>query len=102
MPGDREDRGPRPLAWSLDRVARSIRRVDVGGFAAIEAVWPEVAAATASGARPVRLERGTLVVGVATGAHAARARRDAQAMLAALVPLLERAPTAIRVVVRPG
>lgn len=96
----REDAGPRPLSWSLDRVARSIRRVDVAGFGPIEEAWSSVRAAEASGAIPVRLERGVLVVAVASGAHAVRARRDAAEMLAQLSALVAEPPASVRVVVR--
>jgi hypothetical protein len=99
MPAD--DDGPRPLAWSLNRLARAVKRVDLTGFAEVEASWEHVLAASASGARPVRLSGGELVVGVVSGAHAARARRDAAAMLEQLRTALEHAPTSIRVVVRP-
>jgi Dna[CI] antecedent, DciA len=93
--------GPKPLAWSLQRLARGVRRVDLAGFGAVEGAWPEIHAAAASGARPVRLANGELVVGVATGSHAARARRDANEMLEQLRGALDDAPTSIRVVVRP-
>jgi hypothetical protein len=96
-----DDEGPRPLAWSLNRLARAVKRVDLVGFAALEAAWANVSAAKASGARPVRLSGGELLVGVATGAHAARARRDAGEMLEQLRGALDAAPTSIRVVVRP-
>jgi hypothetical protein len=96
----REDPGPRPLAWSLRTLAARVTRVDLLGFAAVEAVWPQVTAAVASGAVPVRLTRDELVVGVVSGAHAARARRDAAAMLAELTALLERPPRTVRVAVR--
>lgn len=99
MPTDAD--GPKPLAWSLQRLARTVRRVDLTGFAAVEAAWPEVGAAVASGARPVRVANGELVVGVATGSHAARARRDADRMLEQLRDAVDDAPTSIRVVVRP-
>lgn len=99
-PEDVHEHGPRPLSWSLERVARTIRRVDVVGLGRVTEVWPQVTAARASGATPARVERGTLVVAVPTGAHAARARRDAEAMLEQLGAVLERAPATLRVVVR--
>jgi hypothetical protein len=96
-----DDEGPRPLSWSLNRLARAVTRVDLVGFAALEAAWPAVSAAHASAARPVRLVGGELLVGVASGAHAARARRDSGEMLEQLRGVLDAAPTSIRVVVRP-
>lgn len=77
-----------------------MRRVDLLGYAAIEAAWGSVEAAVASGATPVSLRDGELVVGVATGAHAARARLDAPLILAELAALVEDAPRSLRVVVR--
>ena len=74
--------------------------MDLSGFAAVEAAWPQVRAASASGAQPLRLAKGELVVGVVSGAHAARARRDASVMLEELASVLHEPPTAIRVVVR--
>jgi hypothetical protein len=94
------ERGPRPLADSLHRLAARVRRVDLLGFAGVEAVWPSVTAAEASQAVPVRLSNDELVVAVTSGAHAARARRDAGAMLAELAALLTDPPRAIRVTVR--
>lgn len=96
----RDPGGPKPLAWSLTRIAKGVRRVDLTGFAAVEAAWPQVRAAGASGARPVRLAKGELVVGVPSGAHAARARRDASVMLEELATVLPEPPSSIRVVVR--
>ncbi|HLK44376.1 MAG TPA: DciA family protein, partial [Acidimicrobiales bacterium] len=68
--------------------------------AAVEAVWSEVPSATASGATPARLCDGELVVSVPSGAHAARARRDAAAMLRELAAVVEGPPTRLRVTVR--
>ncbi|HEV3212776.1 MAG TPA: hypothetical protein VGZ03_05195 [Acidimicrobiales bacterium] len=99
---DEDDRGPRPLSDSLRRLAARVVRVDLVGFAGVEAVWGSVTAAVASGAVPLRLSDGALTVVVATGAHATRARRDAAAMLAQLGELLDRAPTTLQVTVRPG
>jgi hypothetical protein len=93
--------GPRPLEWSLRRLARSVKRVDLVGFGAVESAWDTVTASSASGARPLRLVGGELLVGVATGAHASRARRDAAAMLDQLAEAMSSPPTSIRVVVRP-
>ncbi len=98
MRGD--EGGPKPLAWSLTRIAKGVRRVDLTGFAAVEGAWPRVLSAAASGARPLRLAKGELLVGVSSGAHAARARRDASVMLEELATLLGEPPAAIRVVVR--
>lgn len=95
-----EDSGPRPLSWSFRRLASRVARVDVLGLAAIEAVWSKVPSATPSGATPARLADGELVVSVPTGAHAARARRDAAAMLAELAAVVEVSPTRLRVTVR--
>jgi DNA-binding IclR family transcriptional regulator len=97
-----EDQGPRPISWSLDQLARRVRRVDLKGFAAIEAVWPELDAPRRSGAVPVRLAGGELVVAVASGAHATRARRDAAALLAELAARVGDAPSRLRVTVRPA
>lgn len=96
----REESGPKPLAWSLTRIAKAVHRVDLAGFAAVEAAWDQVPAAAPSGARPLRLANGELLVGVASGAHAARARRDVPAMLEQLAGALAEPPVAIRVVVR--
>jgi len=98
----REPSGPRPLSWSLSQVAARVKRLDLVGFAAVEAAWPSVDAARASVASPLRLANGELVVAVPSGAHAARARRDAAAMLAELAVVLADAPTTIRVAVRPA
>jgi hypothetical protein len=96
------DDGPRPLAWSLRQLAARVRRVDLVGFAGVESAWPSVDAARASGATPVRLREGELTVAVESGAHAARARRDAAAILDALRDALQDAPTSLRVTVRRG
>lgn len=98
---EREPPGPRPLAWSLAQVAARVKRLDLVGFAAVEAAWDSVGAAVASGARPVRLANGELVVAVDTGAHTSRARRDAGAILAELAAVLSDPPTSLRVTVRP-
>lgn len=76
-------------------------RVDLVGFAAVEAVWPRVRAARPSRAHPQRLAGTELVVAVPSGAHAARARLDAASMLDELSAALGTAepPTALRVVV---
>jgi hypothetical protein len=76
--------------------------VDLTGFVAVEEAWPKVPAASASGARPLRLANGELLVWVASGAHAARARRDAPVMLDELAAVLREPPASIRVVVRDG
>jgi len=76
-------------------------RVDLVGFAGVELVWPSVTAAGASEAVPLRLSGAELTVMVPSGAHAARARRDASAMLAELAALLAEPPTALRVMVKP-
>lgn len=94
------DHGPRPLSESLRQLASRVRRVDLLGFAGVEAVWPSVISAQASGAMPLRLTGDELTVTVASGAHAARARRDAPAMLAELAQQLDAPPTALRVTVR--
>jgi hypothetical protein len=97
-----EGGGPRPLGDSLRKLASRVARVDLVGFASVESAWPSVTAAAASGAVPVRLAHAELTVEVRSGAHAARARRDAPAMLAELAALLTEPPTALRVVVRPA
>ncbi len=81
-------------------MARSIKRVDVAGFGPIEEAWPRVEAAMASGATPLRLEDDVLVVAVRSGPHAARARRDAEAILLELAGVLATPPASLRVVVR--
>jgi predicted nucleic acid-binding Zn ribbon protein len=98
----REDRkGPRPLADSLHTLASKVVRVDLVGFAGVEAAWPSVPAASASCAVPIRLSDGQLTVAVPSGAHAARARRDAAAMLVELAVQLGAPPTRLRVIVQP-
>ena len=97
-----DDPGPRPLSWSLRLLAARVERVDLVGFAAVEAAWGVVCAASASCATPVRLSNGELTVAVPSGAHAARARRDAAAMLAELAAAIADPPRGIRVTVRPG
>ncbi len=98
-----EDRGPRPLSWSLRRIASKVSRVDLVGFAAVEGVWPRIESARASRARPKRLAGTELVVAVPSGMHAARARLDAAAILGELGAALgwetAGAPTSLRVVV---
>lgn len=101
MARDPHGDGPRPLSESLHRLASKVVRVDLVGFAGIEATWPSVRSASASGAVPVRLSDGELTVAVASGAHAARARRDAAAMLAELEGRLAEPPTRLHVVVKP-
>jgi hypothetical protein len=96
-------RGPRPLSWSLRRIASEVSRVDLVGFAAVEGVWPGIESARASRARPQRLAGLELVVAVPSGMHAARAKLDAAAILdelgAALGCGTASAPTSLRVVV---
>lgn len=91
---------PRPLSWSLGRIASRVRRVDLVGFGAVQAAWDHVGAASASEALPVRLADGELVVSVPSGAHAARARRDSEAMLSELAILMSDPPSSLRVTVR--
>jgi len=101
----RESDGPRPLSWSLRRIASQVARVDLVGFATVEAAWPSVGSARASRARPQRLAGTELVVAVPSGAHAARAKLDAAAILDELHVALvgaSGAPTTLRVVVAPG
>lgn len=100
MARDRAD-GPRPLSESLRTLASRVQRVDLVGFAGIEAAWPSVPSASASAALPVRLSDGELTVAVPSGAHAARARRDAAAMLTELAGSLAEPPTRLHVVVQP-
>ena len=95
-----DDHGPRPLSESLRRLASRVRRVDLLGFAGVEAAWPSVTSARASGATPLRLTGDELTVTVASGAHAARARRDAPSMLAELAQQLDAPPSTMRVTVR--
>ncbi|HEY8081173.1 MAG TPA: DciA family protein [Acidimicrobiales bacterium] len=99
---EREPPGPRPLAWSLSQVASRVKRLDLVGFAAVEAAWSAVGSATASGAQPMRLAGGELTVAVVSGAHASRARRDTSAMLVELAAAMAEPPTSVRVVVRPS
>jgi hypothetical protein len=89
------------VSWSLRQLAGRVRRVDLVGFAAVEAAWLRVRSATPSGAVPLRLAHGELTIAVTSGAHAARARRDASAMLAELASVLAEPPSTLRVVVRP-
>ncbi|HEV3328744.1 MAG TPA: DciA family protein [Acidimicrobiales bacterium] len=96
-----DDDGPRPLSDSLRKLASKVVRVDLVGFAGVEAAWPSVPSADASAAIPVRLSDGELTVAVPSGAHAARARRDAPAMLAELAGQLDDPPTRLRVAVQP-
>gem|GEM_PF-4134269 len=100
------DRGPRPLSWSLRRIAARVSRVDLVGFAAIEAAWGGIESAQASRSRPRRLAGSELVVAVPSGAHAARAKLDAAAILAELAAMLvsgpASAPSTLRVVVGSG
>ncbi len=95
------DDGPRPLSDSLAKLASKVVRVDLVGFAGVEAAWPSVRSADASEAIPVRLSDGELTVAVPSGAHAARARRDAHAMLAELAGQLDEPPRRLRVSVQP-
>jgi hypothetical protein len=95
------DDGPRPLSDSLRKLASKVVRVDLVGFAGVEAAWPSVRSADDAEAIPVRLSDGELTVAVPSGAHAARARRDAPAMLAELAGLLDEPPRRLRVAVRP-
>jgi predicted nucleic acid-binding Zn ribbon protein len=96
----RDSDGPRPLSESLHRLAAKVVRVDLVGFAGVEAAWSSVTSARASEAVPVRLSDGGLTVAVPSGAHAARARRDAQSMLAELAAALAEPPARLRVVVQ--
>lgn len=98
----RDNDGPRPLGDSLRRLAGRVKRVDLVGFAAVEAAWPAVCSSLASGAVPLRLAHGELTVVVPSGAHAARARRDATAMLDELAAVLGEPPRALRVTVQPS
>jgi hypothetical protein len=75
--------------------------VDLAGFAGVEAAWPSVRSADASEAIPVRVSDGELTVAVPSGAHAARARRDAPEMLAELARHLDEPPTRLHVAVQP-
>lgn len=100
MARDRDD-GPRPLSESLRALASRVLRVDLVGFAGVEAAWSSVRSASASEAVPVRLRDGELTVAVPSGAHAARARRDAPAMLAELAGQLADPPSRLRVAVQP-
>ena len=79
-----------------------MKRVDLVGFAAVEAAWPAVRSSLASGAVPLRLADGELTVVVVSGAHAARARRDAPAMLDELAAALGKPLRALRVTVQPS
>jgi hypothetical protein len=76
--------------------------VDLVGFAGVEAAWPSVPSARASGAVPRRLAGDELTVEVASGAHASRARRDAAEILRELAALLAAPPRSLRVVVGRG
>jgi len=98
----RDNDGPRPLGESLRRLAGRVKRVDLVGFAAVEAAWPAVPSSVASGAVPLRLVHGELTVTVSSGAHAARARRDAHAMLDELAASLGEPPRVVRVIVQPS
>jgi hypothetical protein len=97
-----DERGPRHVSWSLSRIASKVTRVDLTGFAAVEAVWVEVAAAVASSSVPTRVAGGVLTVRVPSGAHAARAKLDAPRMLGELAALVRDPPRQLRVVVMPA
>jgi hypothetical protein len=97
---DAEPPGPRPLADSLRTLASRVVRVDLVGFAGVEAAWPSMQSVRAIEAVPVRVSDGELCVAVPTGAHAARARRDAAAILDELATLVTTPPTRLRVVVQ--
>ena len=74
LPGP-EDRAPRPLAESLDVVARSLGAPPVAALRTLFAHWPDVVGTTlAAHCRPVSLVRGTLVVAVDQAAWAAQFR----------------------------
>jgi hypothetical protein len=96
----KDDAGPRPLHWSLRQVAARVRRVDLVGLGAIESIWPSLDAARRCEAVPVKVIERELTVAVPTGAHAARARRDATAILEELSTLVSDAPATLRVIVR--
>lgn len=101
MARDASREGPRPLADSLHTLASRVLRVDLVGFAGVEAAWPSIHSALAVDALPVRVRDGELTVSVPTGAHAARARRDASAILDELAALVAAPPTRLRVIVHP-
>jgi hypothetical protein len=90
------------VSWSLGKLAGRVKRVDLVGFAGVEAAWPQVPSAVPSQATPLRLARGELTVAVPSGAHAARARRDTTVILAELASVLDDPPTSLRVAVRGG
>lgn len=101
MARDASREGPRPLADSLHTIASRVLRVDLVGFAGVEAAWPQLRSVLAVDAVPVRMSDGQLTVSVPTGAHAARARRDASTILDELAALVVAPPTRLRVIVQP-
>jgi predicted nucleic acid-binding Zn ribbon protein len=63
--GDADDHGPRPLADSLDRVARGLGGPSAASLGAVFSHWDDVVGPAVAGhSWPVSLARGVLVVGV--------------------------------------
>jgi hypothetical protein len=87
LPGDGP--GPRPVSEALDRVLRGLGAPSSSGISTVFDRWPEVVGdAMAARTRPLRLERGRLVLGVDEPATATHVRYLEPQLLARLGELL--------------
>jgi predicted nucleic acid-binding Zn ribbon protein len=63
--GKHDSPDPRPIRASLDRVAKSLGGADAGSLSGLFGRWDDIVGPQlAAHARPLRLTRGVLVVGV--------------------------------------
>ena len=97
----RHDHDPQPLGEVLRGVARRVRRVYLGGFGDVVALWDSgVEEPLRSLCRPEFVRDGVLVVSVPSGAFAERIRAQAEEILRVFEPLGERAPQRVKTVQR--
>jgi predicted nucleic acid-binding Zn ribbon protein len=95
------DRGPRPVADSLDAVVGQLGPVDAGSLAAVFNRWEDIAGPRLAGhVRPLRLENGVLVVAADHPARATQVRSLSATLLARVGEITGQAPDRLEVTVR--
>jgi predicted nucleic acid-binding Zn ribbon protein len=95
------DDQPKGLAELLNAVAGRLRKVDLRLIDEIREMWPHIVEPViAQHCRPEFVKNGVLLVSVPSGAFAQRVTSLAPTILAGFASLGERAPNAVRTVLK--
>jgi predicted nucleic acid-binding Zn ribbon protein len=97
----RSDKGPRPVADSLDAVVRDLGNPSAASLGAVFARWGEIAGpGLVDHVRPLRLQGGVLVVAADHPAWATQVRTLAVTLLARVGEVTGEVPERLEVTVR--